>query len=74
MYKRLKEVLHRTRTSLYTACFNLGIDAEELDPLKMLVISCDNCGFWDVPTNMVEDPDGTVYCSICDVANLYKIN
>lgn len=74
MYKKLKERLHRTRTSLHTACFDLEIETESLDPLQMLVKSCDNCGFWDVPTNMVEDPDGTIYCSVCDVANLYKIS
>ena len=74
MYQRLKKELLRTRTSLHTACFNLGIDPESLDPTKMLLTSCDSCGWWDVLSNMVEDPDGTVYCSVCDVANLYKIN
>ena len=74
MYEKLKNRLQRTRASLHTACFDLGISSEVLDPTKMKVCSCDNCGFWDIPKNMVEDPDGTIYCSVCDVANLYKIN
>lgn len=73
MYEKLKNRLHRTSESLHTACFDIGINMETLDPLKMLIWSCDNCGYWDVPRNMVEDPDGTIYCSVCDVADSYKI-
>lgn len=72
MYVKLANTLHRTRDSLHSACLLLGIDSESLDPKLMQIYSCDNCGFWEKPTQMVEEDDGTLYCHICDEAQNYR--
>lgn len=68
MYKRLAKVLFRTRESLHSACAQLDINPEDLDPQLMLLLSCDNCGYWEKEINLTSDTDGTLYCSACDFA------
>lgn len=65
MYDKVSKALARTRESLHSACHQLGVIAENLDPKLLTVTSCDNCGYWDIPKNMLEEPDGTLYCKAC---------
>ena len=75
MYEKLAKRLNRTRDSLNAGCYDLGINPELLDPLKMLVVACDNCGYWQAEKYMFTYDDGgddSLYCKACvEVDNLH---
>lgn len=66
MYDALSKALFRTRKSFTAMCKEMNIDPEWTDPDMLSVISCDNCSWWEKPTNMIEDEYGTVFCIVCD--------
>lgn len=65
MHTKLSKELQKTRTKLLDACKSLDIDPSLVDIEKLFVRSCDNCGIWETPNNMIHDPDDSRYCNLC---------
>lgn len=67
MYKRLAAELKQTRKSFTETCHFLGLDPQLMEPDKLKLSHCDNCGYWELPSKAVVDPsDGTILCYACD--------
>lgn len=71
MYDNLVKALYKTRKSLHQACFELSVNGETINPEQLTVTACDWCGVWEKPKVMFPQPDGTVYCGICNEMHLY---
>ena len=65
MYKRLSNILLKSRTTLLSACKELDIDPKLVDVELLSVWSCDNCSFWDTHKNMTQELDDSRYCKAC---------
>lgn len=65
MYKKLSAQLLHTRKSFAESCKLLGLDPEWVEPSMLDVISCDNCGYWDVKKRMYVDEMETNFCFAC---------
>lgn len=70
LHANLSQALRKQRNSLFSVCFDLGIDPKLVDPDKLSVKACDWCNTWCFPKSLT-DEDGTLYCKICMDAEYY---
>lgn len=72
MYDNLAQALRKTRKSLVMACREVDINPETVDLSKLPLLCCDWCGFWDKAVNMTIEDEDTVYCFVCENADLLE--
>lgn len=65
MYKRLTKKLTGSRRTLTEACYDAGIDIEDIDDylLEEYCKECSHCGIWG--TDHKTDTDEFPVCRIC---------
>ena len=54
-YAKLSHSLHRTRDSLVSACYVLGLNAELFDLSRLSVVQCADCSIWETHNNIIGD-------------------
>lgn len=64
-YKRLAKSLTGSRKTLTQACFDVGVDIEDIDDslLSEAVLECSHCSIWG--TTHKEDSEGFPVCVLC---------
>lgn len=65
MYDNLAKVLRKSRSTLLEACKSLDIEPATVNVDKINLNCCDWCGFWDSKRIVLEEPDGSKYCTVC---------
>jgi len=65
MYDNLALALRKSRKTLREVCSALDIPSELVEIEKIPLNCCDWCGFWDTPSKVVPESDGTMYCNVC---------
>lgn len=65
-YTELEDSLLGTRRNLTTACKELGINTDDIDPLNLMVTNCSSCGVWHRSQNIIDDLDSNPICRYCE--------
>lgn len=65
VYSELANELLRTHMSLTRGCHNLDIDPKLIEPNRLSVSQCDDCGVWDKPSRMISTYDDSIVCKLC---------
>lgn len=65
-YTELENSLLGTRRALSTACNDLDIDINDIDPLNLMATQCSSCGIWHRSHNIIDDLDSNPICRYCE--------
>lgn len=66
IYSDLEDTLLGTRRTLASACNELEIYLDDIDPLNLMVTNCSSCGIWHRSQNIIDDLDSNPICKYCE--------